>query len=61
MRSLSARIFKRENFSSQTAFNIDCSDKFQENNKFPVLNFGVWILALTLEEMHYIVLNKSWI
>ena len=41
------------------AFNIDCSDKIQENNNFPVLKFGVWILALTLEEMHYIVLNKS--
>ena len=30
-----------ENFSSQTAFNIDCSDKIQENNNFPVLHFGV--------------------
>ena len=61
MRSLSARIYKRVNFSSLTAFNIDCSDKIQENNNFPVLKFGVWILALTLEEMNYIVLNKSWI
>ena len=41
MRSLSARIYKRENFSSQTAFDIDCSDKIQENNNFPVLHFGV--------------------